>query len=161
MQEDALHKLCWRRHKMQQEAISSMRMCLNISGTLAMHLSATECRVCRSAEMAGSWLRWRKWWRGQVEVEVEENWDGGCAFGEGENHRAQEPYDVKWHRASCSTCSYFKDLSFGKWRQFLFPEIFFMHADYCIVGGEGRKDCPMDSVQIANSIIKRWVFVKL
>ena len=99
---------------MQQEAISSMRMCLNISGTLAMHLSATECRVCRSAEMAGSWLRWRKWWRGQVgvEVEVEEKRDGGFAIS--------------------------RD--------------FFMQADNCIVGGEGKKDCQMDSVQIANSI---------
>ena len=80
---------------MQQEAISSMRMCLNISGTLAMHLSATECRVCRSAEMAGSWLRWRKWWRGQVEVEVEENRYGGFALGGGENHTAQEQCKIK------------------------------------------------------------------
>ena len=84
---------------MQQEAISSMRMCLNISGTLAMHLSATECRVCRSAEMASSWWRWRKWWRGQVEVEVEveveENGYGGFAFGGGENHTAQEQCNVK------------------------------------------------------------------
>ena len=80
---------------MQQEEISSMRMCLNISGTLAMHLSATECRVCRSAGMAGSWGRWRKWWREQVEVEVEENGYGGFAFGGGENHTAQEPCKVK------------------------------------------------------------------
>ena len=28
----------------------------------------------------------------------------------------------------------------------------FTQADYCIVGREGRKDCPMDSVPIANLI---------
>ena len=50
-----------------------------------------------------------------------------------------------------------KRSAFYKIKTISISRYIFTQADYCIVGREGRKD----SVQIANSIIKRWVFVKL